>query len=91
MIQFPDGSIIGQKRNNVQVLTQYTGLTSSASGAVSIMDNNTGAELLRANAAAEVIEELGVDTRSLSKFPDITNLTESIQVHILRELGIANI
>ena len=91
MIQLSDGTVIAQKRNNAVTLTQYAGLSASASGAVSIFEitDGSGIELLQANAVAEVVEELGINPKKLPYFPDISDITEkSIQHHILREINL---
>jgi hypothetical protein len=90
MIQLSDGTIIAQKRNNAEVLTQYIGLTSSASWAISNMEQiSWNITWLRANAAAEVTEELGLSTTPHKSMPSIdARITGNIQTHILRELGL---
>jgi hypothetical protein len=88
IIQLQDGTIIAQQRNNKSVLTQYAWLTASASWAISIMENMTGdITWLRANAVAEVSEELGINPESYPWLPSLQNtISENIQDHILREL-----
>lgn len=91
MIQLADGTIISQKRNNAAVLTQYSGLTSSASGAVHITEHTGGTEILQANAVAEVTEELGLYPERIGNFPHITTLSGSIQERLLQELDLDGI
>lgn len=91
MIQLADGTIIAQQRNNNATLTQRTGLVSSASGALSLLDHKEswGIELLQANAVAEVYEELWLKTNTRDHFPIMEeSLTRNIQYTILRELWI---
>lgn len=91
MIQLSDGTIIAQKRNNKATLTQRTWLVTSASWALSLLDNteNWWVELLRANAGAELEEELGIRSQGIWQFPVIDDqIQDTVQSIILRELGL---
>lgn len=89
LIQLHDGTIIAQKRNNKKVLTQYAGLTASASWAVSIFGLQDGwVEILTSNAIAEITEEVWIDIKHTSYMPENLSITWSIQSCLLRELHI---
>lgn len=88
MILLKDGNIVCQERNNKATLTNYNGLTASASWAVNLDGNTWWPEILKANAVKEVSEELWINSTPAQFFPNIENIKKSIQEHILWELNI---
>ena len=89
MIQLSDGTVVCQERNNKLLLTQYSWLVSSASGAVTINDDTANwFNSIAESAVAELQEELWVKSISIPHFPDIADIAKDIQGHILRELNL---